>query len=76
MTLQESVKITGHLPSKFEMADGKFELFTRKQTGNKGYIVSYWEMIDGVQDTMLLHATGKTIDIAKNNLKTIILTNR
>ena len=74
MTLVDMVKKFDDVPYKFEYPTGeKFEVFTRRKTGNKGYIVSVWQMISGVQHEMIWYANGDTVEKAKENLKKKIL---
>lgn len=66
----EAIEQTGVLPNKFKTAGGRqFELFLRKKFNGKGYIASYWEMIDGIQDRIFLSGDGITINEAKDKLK-------
>jgi len=74
MTPIEMIKQTGQLPNKFTIENGQtFELFVRKRTGNKGYLATYWEIIDGAQDNILVYGEGKTVDESKQDLKIKLL---
>lgn len=73
MTIVEAIKITGHLPKRFETDDGiKAELFIRRKTKG-GYIATFWQMVNGVQDHIISYAHGNTPEEAKQNLKEKIL---
>lgn len=74
MTLIEMINKFGEVPIKFEYPTGeKYELFTRRKTGNKGYIVSIWQMIGEVQHEMIWYSNGETVAKAKERLKQKIL---
>lgn len=74
MTIQDIIKETGHLPQKAELENGqKVELFIRKKTRNKGYIATMWLMYEGIQHTMIEYGEGKTVEAAKDDLKSKIL---
>ena len=74
MTLIEMIKKFGEIPVKFEYPTGeKYELFTRRKTNGKGYIVTVWEMLGDVQHNIIWYASGETIEKAKEKLKAKIL---
>lgn len=74
MTLQDLIKETGHLPQKAELESGqKVELFIRNKTRNKGYIAAIWLMYEGIRHTMIEYGEGKTVESAKDDLKSKIL---
>lgn len=74
MTLQEAIKQTGQVPHKFEFENGaKFELFSRKRINEPGYIVCFWQMVDGVQTHLFNYGEGITLTEAKDDLKRKLL---
>ena len=74
MDLIEMIRITGSLPSVAQMNDGsELKLFLRKKTGNKGYIATLWQIVDGVQEHIFEYGTGKTVELAKTDLKNKLL---
>lgn len=74
MSIIEILKETGELATKAEFEDGTIiQMFTRKRTGNKGWIVTYWTMDNGIQKTLIEYGEGKNIDSAKKDLKEKIL---
>lgn len=76
MTLIEMVKMTGELPNKAKTESGQdIELFIRKRTGIKGYIVCLWLMLGDFQESMLYYGEGPTIEEAKEDCKNKILKN-
>lgn len=74
MTLTEMIIKFDAVPNKFEFPGGdKYELFTRRKTNNKGFIVAVWRMIGEVQEQMIWSAEAETIEGAKHKLKIKIL---